>query len=231
LGGQPPHSVAISIPSRLDCRRKAVGSAAAGAPAAIRTRVRALGLPLLSPQPLVRRRKDEARARQHAEVAGMAELVVLGYPDEQTAQTVYEKVQELEKDLILEGTAATVTRSMDGKLHVTTPSHAVGAGAASGALWGALFGLLFFVPVAGLVVGGLMGALAGKAADMGLDEEFRRRVQDVLQPGSSAVVLIFSKATADKALEKLAPYGGEVLRTSLSKEAEEEITKALAHAG
>ena len=160
----------------------------------------------------------------------MAELVVLGYPDEQTAQNVYDKVQQLEKDFIVDGTAATVSRSADGKIHVTTPSHAVGAGAATGALWGALFGLLFFVPIGGLIVGGLMGAIAGKAADMGLDEEFRRRVQDVLQPGSSAVVLIFNKVTADKALEALAPYGGQVLRTSLTKEAEEEITKALAHA-
>jgi uncharacterized membrane protein len=161
----------------------------------------------------------------------MAELVVLGYPDEQTAQVVYSKVQELEEDFIVEGTAATVTRSADGKLHVTTPSKAVGAGAATGALWGALFGLLFFVPIGGLIVGGLMGALAGKAADMGLDEEFRRRVQDVVTPGSSAVVLIFTKATPDKAIEALAPYGGQVLRTSLSKEAEEELSKALAHVG
>ena len=160
----------------------------------------------------------------------MAELVVLGYPDEGTAQNVYGKVQELEKDLILEGTAAIVTRSQDGKVHVTTPSHAVGAGAATGALWGALIGLLFFVPIGGLIVGGLMGAVAGKAAEMGIDDEFRRRVQDVLKPGSSAVVLIFSKATADKALAALSPYGGEVLRTSLSKEAEQEITRALAHA-
>jgi uncharacterized membrane protein len=49
-----------------------------------------------------------------------------------------------------------------------------------------------------------------------------------MTPGSSAVVLIFSKVTPDKALAALAPYGGEVLRTSLSAEAEEEITRALA---
>jgi uncharacterized membrane protein len=160
----------------------------------------------------------------------MAELVVLGYPDEATAQKVYTEVQKLEKDFIIDGTAATVVRGTDGKIHVTSPSGAVGAGAATGALWGALFGLLFFVPIGGLIVGGLMGAIAGKAADMGLDDEFRGRVQDVLTPGSSAVVLIFSKVTPDKALTALAPYGGTVLRTSLTKEAEEEVTKALAHA-
>ena len=73
-----------------------------------------------------------------------------------------------------------------------------------------------------------MGAVMGKVADMGIDDDFRQKVQDVLQPGMAAVVLIFSKVTPDKALDKLAPYGGEVLRTSLSDEAEEEISKALA---
>ena len=160
----------------------------------------------------------------------MADLVVLGYPDEQTAKTVEAKVHELQKDLIIDGTVATLTRSQDGKIHVETPSGAVGAGAASGALWGGLFGLLFFVPIGGLIVGGLMGALMGKAADMGIDEEFRQRVQDVLKPGTSAVVIIFQKVTPDKALAALAPYGGEVLQTSLTQEAEDEIARALAGA-
>ncbi len=160
----------------------------------------------------------------------MADLVVLGYPDTNTAKTVYGKVQELQKDFIIDGAAAVLTRASDGKVHVETPTGAVGAGAASGALWGGLIGLLFFVPIGGLILGGLMGAVMGKVADMGIDDEFRQKVQDVLQPGTSAVVLIFSKVTPDKALAALAPYGGEVLRTSLTKEAEDEITKALAHA-
>jgi uncharacterized membrane protein len=161
----------------------------------------------------------------------MADLVVIGYPDEATAQMVHQKVGELQKDFIIDGTSAVLTRSADGKINVETPTGAVGAGAATGALWGGLFGLLFFIPIGGLIVGGLLGALLGKAADMGIDDEFRQKVQDVLKPGSSAVVLIFSKVTPDKALAALAPYGGEVLRTSLTAAAEEEITKALAHAG
>jgi len=160
----------------------------------------------------------------------MAELVVLGYPDEATAKSVYEKVQKLQEDFIIDGSAATLTRTTDGKIHVTSPTGAVSAGAATGALWGALFGILFLVPIGGLVVGGLLGALMGKAADMGIDDQFRKRVQEVLTPGSSAVVLIFNKVTADKAIAALEPFGGKVLRTSLSAEAEEELTKALAHA-
>jgi uncharacterized membrane protein len=158
----------------------------------------------------------------------MADLVVLGYPDEATAKAVYAEVQELQKDYIIDGTAAYLTRDAAGKIQVESPTGVVGAGAASGALWGALIGLLFFVPIGGLILGGLMGAVMGKVADMGIDDEFRQKVQDVLQPGKAAVVIIFSKVTPDKALDKLAPHGGEVLRTSLSDEAEEELSKALA---
>jgi uncharacterized membrane protein len=160
----------------------------------------------------------------------MADLVVLGYTDKATAEAAYAKVQELQKDMIIDGTAATLTRSSDGKIQVETPTGAVGAGAAGGALWGGLIGLLFLVPVGGIILGGILGAMMGKVADMGIDDDFRKRVQDVLQPGSSAVVMMFSKVTPDRALEALAPFGGQVLRTSLTREAEEEITKALAGA-
>jgi uncharacterized membrane protein len=160
----------------------------------------------------------------------MADLVVLGYTDKATAEAAYAKVQELQKDMIIDGTAATLTRSSDGKIQVETPTGAVGAGAAGGALWGGLIGLLFLVPVGGIILGGILGAMMGKVADMGIDDDFRKRVQDVLKPGSSAVVIMFSKVTPDRALDALAPFGGEVLRTSLTHEAEEEITKALAGA-
>ena len=144
----------------------------------------------------------------------MAELVVLGYDDDTTARAVYQTVVELQKDYIIDGSAATLKRDKEGKVIVETPTGAVGAGTASGALWG-----------------GLMGAALGKAADMGIDDQFREKVQGVLQPGHSAVVLLFNKVTPDKALAALAPYGGQVLRTSLSEEAEAELTKALSRAG
>jgi uncharacterized membrane protein len=160
----------------------------------------------------------------------MAELVVLGYPDAATAETAYATVQQLQRDFVIKGSAARLSRGTDGKVHVESPTGAVGAGAAGGALWGGLIGLLFLVPVGGLILGGILGAMMGKVADMGIDDDFRRRVQDVLQPGKAAVVIVFSEVTPDKALEALAPYGGELLRTSLSHEAEEEITKTLAHA-
>jgi uncharacterized membrane protein len=156
----------------------------------------------------------------------MADLVVIGYPDEATARSVYAKVEQLQKEGIVDGTAAMVSRT-HGRIQVETPLDAVGSGAASGALWGGLLGLLFFVPIRGLIADGILGTLLGRLAESGIDDEFRSRVQQVLKPGGSAVVLIFDRVAPDKALAALAPYGGEVLQTTLSREVEGEIRAAL----
>ena len=90
-----------------------------------------------------------------------------------------------------------------------------------------LFGPLFLVPGVGLVVGGLIGGLMGTISGWGVNDEFRSRAADVLKPGTAALVAFVSKATPDKALDALAPLGGELLRTSLSEDAEKEIQHAL----
>jgi uncharacterized membrane protein len=158
----------------------------------------------------------------------MAEVVVIGYPDETTAQEAYAEIGRLEADDVIETAGVSVVhREADGTLKVTTPTHATVEGARGGALWGGLFGLLFFVPVFGIVMGGIFGAIFGKLGDMGIKDEFRAQVQGLVKPDTSALVLVFTRATADRALAGLAPLGGQVLRTSLSHDAEEEIQKAL----
>jgi len=158
----------------------------------------------------------------------MAELLVIGYPDVDTANKALDTVQQLEKDLIMEtGGAAVVKKTTDGKVETVTKTGATSAGAAMGGFWGLLFGLLFLVPGVGLIVGGLIGALMGTMSGWGVNDEFRSRAADVLKPGTAALVAFVSKATPDKALDALAPLGGELLRTSLSEDAEKEIQHAL----
>jgi uncharacterized membrane protein len=48
-----------------------------------------------------------------------------------------------------------------------------------------------------------------------------------VQPGTSAIFVVIRKVTRDKFLAGLWPYGGTVLRTSLTHEAEQELMKAL----
>jgi uncharacterized membrane protein len=76
-------------------------------------------------------------------------------------------------------------------------------------------------------VGAGMGALMGKFTKGAIDKEFQGQVRDMLQPGTSALFLIIEKATPDKAVEALSKFGGTVLKSSLSKEAEAELQDAL----
>jgi uncharacterized membrane protein len=103
----------------------------------------------------------------------------------------------------------------------------VGAGASYGMLWGLLFGVLFFVPVFGMAVGAGLGALMGKLEKSGIDKEFQKQVRDMLKPGTSALFLVVEKVTPDKAVEALGKYGGTVLKSSLSREAEEQLQQEL----
>jgi len=158
----------------------------------------------------------------------MAELIAIGYPDTVTAHAAADEAERLAEDLILQPDAiAVIVRKPNGRYKVTTNHHVVGQGTTWGMFWGFLFGLLFFVPVLGMAVGAGMGALMGKLTRIGIDKEFESRVRDMLQPGTSALFLIVDQVTPGKAVEALSSYGGTVLKTSLSAEAEKELQEAL----
>ena len=161
----------------------------------------------------------------------MAELIAIGYPDETTAELAAAEAGRLAHDLIIQPDAiAVIVRDQEGKYHVHTSHHMVGGGATWGMFWGMLFGLLFFVPVLGMAVGAGMGALMGKITKSGIDKEFQDQVRGKLQPGTSALFLMLEKVTPDKAVEAMSKYGGTVIKTSLSKEGEQELQDAL-HGG
>ncbi len=97
-----------------------------------------------------------------------------------------------------------------------------GSAALWGGFWGLLIGLLFLAPIFWGLFGALMGFIAGKSGDVGIDDKFIKDVGNSLDPGGAAVFMLVLEATADKVLEELAPYGGHVFQTSLSKEDEAE---------
>ena len=158
----------------------------------------------------------------------MSDLIVIGYPDETTAALAADEARALARDLIIQPDAiASIVRDKEGKYHVHTSHHAVGAGASWGMFWGLLFGLLFFIPVFGLAIGAGLGALMGKIAKSGIDKEFQDQVRDLIKPGTSALFLMVEKVTPDKAVEAMSKYGGTVLKTSLSKQGEADLQAAL----
>ncbi len=158
----------------------------------------------------------------------MSELIVIGYDNPRNAREAYERVQRLQKDFIVDLRGlAIVEVDADGKTHVDTPNRLIGASAAAGAIFGLVLGLLFFVP--GMVLlGGAIGALMGKLNKSGIDADFRDRVEHLLEPGHSAVVIMASKITEDKFAAAMQPFGGTVLKTSLSESDEKELAEELA---
>jgi uncharacterized membrane protein len=161
----------------------------------------------------------------------VADLIAIGYDDEETAQKAADEVYRLADDLVIQPEAvAVIVRDKNGKYKVTTNHHPVAEGVTWGMFWGVLFGLLFFVPVFGLVIGGVFGTLFGVFEKVGVDKQFQRQVRDMVQPGTSALFLVVDKVTPDKAIEALSKFGGKVLKSSLSNDAEQQLEEALAGA-
>jgi uncharacterized membrane protein len=157
----------------------------------------------------------------------MSDLIVIGYENPLTARQAYEQVQRLQQDFVVDLRGlAIVNVDADGKTHVDTPQRIIGASAMSGALFGLLLGLLFFVPGMALL-GGALGALIGTFNRSGVNAEFRSRVEHLLEPGHSAVVIMASKITEDKFASAMQPFGGTILKTSLSESDEKELAEEL----
>jgi uncharacterized membrane protein len=161
----------------------------------------------------------------------VSDLIVIGYDDEQTAYRVWDELVRLQQDYLVDlEDAAIIRRDQRGKIRVSTPAHhAVAWGTLSGLFWGTLIGVIFLFPLAPLVgvAGGIMGAALGAGGELGLKDDFKRRVRDMLQPGTSALLVIVRKVTPDKFIEALRPYGGTILQTSLPRDAEQQLMKAL----
>ncbi|MEU4269093.1 DUF1269 domain-containing protein [Streptomyces sp. NPDC026092] len=160
----------------------------------------------------------------------MSELIVIGYDDPSEAKKAFKAVQELQNGHVVDlNGLAVVSVDADGETHVDTPakSEKVAVSATAGALWGMVLGIIILTPAVG-VVGAAVGGLIGKLSQMGIDNDFRRKVDSLLKPGSAAVVIMASKVTEDKFAAAMQPFGGTILKTSLAEEDEKALAEQLA---
>jgi uncharacterized membrane protein len=166
----------------------------------------------------------------------MSDLVVVSFKGEDTADQVLNKLREMQKEYLIDlEDACVVVRNKDGKVRLKQAINLVGAATAGGAAWGGLFGsligLLFLNPLLGFVTGAALGAgagaLSGALADYGIDDEFIKSLGKNIEPGSSALFLLVRRVTLDKVLPELRPFGGTILKTSLSTEQERRLKRAI----
>jgi uncharacterized membrane protein len=159
----------------------------------------------------------------------MSTLVAVAYPDLGTAEQVRAELVQATKERILSlEDAVLVEHRSDGKIKLHQAMSTSGAGAAGGALWGGLIGLIFLAPLFGMAVGAASGALAGKATDAGVNDRFMKDLGEALPPGGAALIALGRTDARDKLIERVRPYGGEIIQTSLGKDEEDQLRAAMA---
>jgi uncharacterized membrane protein len=160
----------------------------------------------------------------------MATMTVWKFESASGAENALDLLERLQKEELIQINDAAYVYWTEGKKKPKTQQlrNVTGAGALGGSFWGLLFGLIFFVPLLGLAVGAAMGALAGSMSDVGIDDDFIRKVRDNVTPGTSALFVMTSNAVADKVLEQFRTTGASLISTNLSNEQEARLREAFA---
>ena len=104
----------------------------------------------------------------------MDTLTVLKFPEADGADRVIHKLEDLQKQELIQIVDAAIVSWPQGKSKPRTRqlNNLAGFGALDSAFWGLLFGLIFFVPIFGMAIGALMGGMSGAFADIGIDDDF-----------------------------------------------------------
>jgi uncharacterized membrane protein len=162
----------------------------------------------------------------------MSTLIAVAYPDAQTAERVRgELVAATKEHLLTLEDAVVVEHQPDGKIKLHQAMSTTGAGAAGGALWGGLIGLLFLAPLLGMAIGAASGALGGKMSDVGVNDNLMKEIGAKTPPGGAVLIVLGSASAREKVIERVKPYGGEIIQSSLGEEQENHLRDALAASG
>jgi len=160
----------------------------------------------------------------------MTTLTVWKFDSEGGARNALQVLERLQKqELIQIVDGAIVTWPPDRKKPKTEQLRGLtGMGALGGAFWGLLFGLLFFIPLLGMAIGAGMGALGGSMSDVGIDDDFIRKVRDEVTPGTSALFVMSGNVVADRVLAEFKGTGAHLASSNLSSEQEAKLREVFA---
>lgn len=163
------------------------------------------------------------------------DLVALMMDDLETAKEARLECGKMaEEHLLVLGDAVVVYKDDNGEIQLDQMLNLTKAGAIGGASWGTLMGLLFSIfagpgmILAGALGGAAGGALSGKFSDYGISDDMMRQTGSALDEGKAILFLLGKTEAGDKVLERLAPFGGTVVKSNLSSEVDERINAALA---
>ena len=175
----------------------------------------------------------------------MEELIVVGFAGNmRRASGVLDELRVLDDQWISQmEDAVAVHRSEDGKLLMDQSYRPTGR---EGAAWGGALGLLIGATLAIPLTAGASAALAastiGGAAlgtttgeldtafwkdELGVPEDFVRKLSSLVEPGSSAIYAVLDSNKPELVVARFQGYGGKVLRISLTKDHKKRIEALL----
>lgn len=161
----------------------------------------------------------------------MSTLVVIDYEDEVRAEEVRLALLKMQKEYLVDLIdAVIVVRDAKGKVKLRQLYDLTIPGAVHGGFWGVLIGLLFLNPLFGFALGAAAGAISGALRDVGIDDNFMKRLGETLKPDSAALCVLVRQMTADKVLDEIKKFGGTLIQTNLCNENEAKLRDALASA-
>ena len=160
----------------------------------------------------------------------MATMTVWRFESAGGAENALDLLERMQKEELIQINDAAYVYWVEGKKKPKTEQlrNMTGTGALGGSFWGLLFGLIFFVPLLGLAVGAAMGALAGSMSDVGIDDDFIRKVRDNVTPGTSALFLLTSGAVVDKVKGAFEGQDMVLVESNLSGEQEDRLREVFA---
>jgi uncharacterized membrane protein len=148
------------------------------------------------------------------------ELVVVTFDDVGKADEAQQILKAMDKQGAPEiRNIAVLVKEQDGKTALReTADVDAKHGALFGAITGGLVGLLG--GPAGVVLGAAVGAATGRVTadkiDRGFSDEYLKRVQDALQPGTSALVTLIEHEAVDRVAASLKALDGQLVRQRLT---------------
>ena len=147
------------------------------------------------------------------------EFTEITFANKSTADEALKELRKWRKSGVVKVfNAAVLVKDKQGKVSIKeTENVDAQRGGLFGAIVGRLIGLVGGAPgaIVGPVAGAGTGGVAARLIDFGFPNESLRDLQDGLQPGNSALVLVIEPLRIYGVVENLAHWGGRLFRYML----------------
>ncbi|WP_413288392.1 DUF1269 domain-containing protein [Bdellovibrio sp. HCB337] len=157
----------------------------------------------------------------------MNDLFAILYPDPTVADSAMKALVELSRSGRIELTdACAVVKDENGHVQLHQETNLPLIGSVVGLAIGTVLGWFVLLPYLGIPAA-LIGALVGKFTDHGIEDSKMKDLTKEIEANTSVLFFQMRGPEINIVLEELAPLGGRIFHSSLSKYQEEELEEML----